>query len=144
MISRFLFPRYADERLFSLFLLALRIVVGVLFMMHGFDKLINMTVYSNNFLDPLYMGPQWSLVAAMFAELFCSAAFVLGLLYRISMIPMILVMLVAFFGVHGGSMAEGELAFVYLVTFVMMYVAGPGRYSLDYMIWKTLAAGKEK
>ncbi|MBE6288402.1 MAG: DoxX family protein [Mediterranea massiliensis] len=144
MISRFLFPRYADERLFSFFLLILRVVVGVMFMMHGFDKLINMTVYSDNFLDPLYMGPQWSLVAAMFAELFCSAAFVLGLLYRLSMIPMILVMLVAFFGVHGGSMAEGELAFVYLVVFLIMYAAGPGRYSLDYMIWKALASDKKK
>ena len=34
---------------------------------------------------------------AIFGELFCSVAFVFGFLYRLSMIPMIVTMAVAFF-----------------------------------------------
>ena len=55
-------------------------------------------------------------------------------LYRLCMIPMIIVMATAFFYIHGGSVANGELAFSYLLLFILMYIAGPGRYSVDAII----------
>ncbi len=45
---------------------------------------------------------------AIFGELFCSVAFVFGFLYRLSMIPMIVTMAVAFFFAHGGSITGGS------------------------------------
>ena len=51
------------------------------------------------------------------------------------MIPMIFTMCVAFFIVHGNDpFAVKELAFVYLVVFVLMYIIGPGKFAVDRWI----------
>ena len=60
--------------------------------------------------------------------------FFYGLLVRITVIPMIAAMAVAFFDVHDAMMPEGELALIYLILFIILYATGPGRYSLDYLI----------
>ena len=50
-------------------------------------------------------------------------------------IPMIFTMGVAFFVIHGNDpFSLKELAFVYLVIFILMYIAGPGKFSLDRLI----------
>jgi putative oxidoreductase len=49
---------------------------------------------------------------------------------------MIVAMAVAFFDVHDAMMPEGELALIYLILFIILYVVGPGRYSIDYVIDK--------
>ena len=50
------------------------------------------------------------------------------------MIPMIAAMAVAFFDVHDAMFPDGELSLIYLVLFVILYITGPGRYSIDYLI----------
>lgn len=53
-------------------------------------------------------------------------------LYRIVLIPMIPAMATAVFAVHGADTFRAkELALVYLVVFIVMYIAGPGKYSID-------------
>lgn len=138
MFYSFLFPRYANQRLFSLFLLAMRLFLGILFMIHGFDKLNHYSELSVTFPDPLGIGSRLSLLLVLFGELVCSAAFIIGFLYRLCMIPMMVDMLVAFVFVHHGSLAHGELALVYLVMFILMYAAGPGVYSVDFLIDRSL------
>ena len=54
------------------------------------------------------------------------------------MLPMLATMAVAFFGIHQASVAQGELAFVYLLVLILMYFAGPGRYSVDYLIRRSM------
>ncbi len=130
-----LFPSKATQTGFSLFLLAMRLLFGLLLMTHGYAKLTGFSTMSASFPDPIGIGSSYSLMLAIFAELFCSAAFVFGFLYRLTMIPMIVTMSVAFFYAHGGSVAAGELAFVYLTVFVLMFLAGPGKYSVDYLVW---------
>lgn len=138
MISNFLFPRNYSEPRYSAFLFLMRVVFGALLMNHGIQKLMEFEAMSATFPDPLGVGGTVSLGLAVFAELFCSAAFIVGALYRLSLLPIIVSMAVAFFGVHGGSIAEGELAFAYLAIFVMMYLAGPGKYSLDSVLRRYL------
>ena len=65
-------------------------------------------------------------------------ALVVGGLSRLAVLPMISTMCVAFFMAHGGSIAQGELAFVYLVVFVLLFFAGPGRFSVDGWLAKKL------
>lgn len=36
-----------------------------------------------------------------------------------------------------------ELAFIYLVVFILLYIAGPGKFSLDHFIAKALASHKK-
>lgn len=81
--------------------------------------------------------------AGRFGEVVCAAGCVAGLLYRLALIPMVFTMCVAFFAVHGGdSFAARELALVYLVVFVLMYAAGPGRYAADTLIAQRIRAPK--
>ena len=87
---------------------------------------------------------QLSLVLAIFGEMVCSMAFIFGFLYRLTMIPMIFTMCIAFFVVHGSDpFAVKELAFIYLVVFILLYIAGPGKFSLDHFIAKALASHKK-
>ena len=47
---------------------------------------------------------------------------------------MIISMGVAFFDVHDAILPEGELSLIYMITFFILFLVGPGRYSLDYLI----------
>lgn len=134
-IFRFLFPDAPQANGASWLILALRLILGLLLMSHGWQKLSNFQAMSEVFPDPIGMGSCVSLSLAVFAEFFCSLAFVFGFLYRLSMIPMMFTMCVAFFVVHAADpFSVKELAFVYLASFVTLYLAGPGKFSLDYLI----------
>lgn len=140
VIYKFLFPLKPDARAMSLLLLALRLLFGILLMAHGIQKGVNFGTASGSFPDPLGVGSPVSLGLAVFSELVCSLAFVFGFLYRLVLIPMIFTMGVAFFVIHGNDpFAVRELAFVYLVAFVLLYLAGPGRYAVDRFIAKAVA-----
>lgn len=137
-MTTFLFPSPEHSKGYSIFLLAFRIFFGLMLMMHGLDKLANYVELTFTFPDPMGIGRELSLALAIFGELCCSIAFIIGFLYRIFLIPMLVVMGTAFFYTHGGSIANGELAFVYFIALVMMYIAGPGRYSVDAAIYRRI------
>ena len=139
MLKRFLFPVKPDGTFISVILLIVRVVFGVMLMNHGIDKWANYQELSAVFPDPLGIGRPLSLGLAIFGELACSMAFIIGFLYRLAMIPMIFTMCVAFFIVHADDpFAVKELAFVYLVVFVLMYIVGPGKFAVDRWISKSL------
>ena len=139
MIYNFLFPLKPDSMGASAFLLILRISFGLLLMNHGIQKWSNFQELSTSFPDPLGLGSPLSLGLAIFAELVCSMAFIIGFLYRLAMIPMIFTMGIAFFVIHANdAFAMKELALVYLIVFILMYISGPGKYSVDCMIGRQL------
>ncbi len=139
MWKKFLFPNYQKDIRSSVILLFARIIFGILLMTHGFQKFINFSEMSNVFPDPLHVGNQVSLMLAIFGELICPIAFILGFLYRLSTIPMIFTMCIAFFSIHGGdAFVVKELAFVYLTVFLLLYITGPGKFSIDQFIVKQL------
>lgn len=139
MLKRFLFSVKPDGTFISVILLIVRVVFGVMLMNHGIDKWANYQELSAVFPDPLGIGSPLSLGLAIFGELACSMAFIIGFLYRLAMIPMIFTMCVAFFIVHADDpFAVKELAFVYLVVFVLMYIVGPGKFAVDRWISKSL------
>ena len=134
MFYNFLFPQYCRERVVSFILLAVRVFFGVLFFMHGLDKMMNFSALSETFPDVLGFGSYMSLMVAIFCEFCCSLLLIAGLLHRLTLIPMIVSMGVAFFDIHDAMMPEGELALIYFIVFIILFVTGPGRYSLDYII----------
>lgn len=132
MIRKFLFLSAPQTRLTSTFLLAVRLIFGFLMMSHGLQKLINYEALANTFPDPLGVGSEISLILAIFGEMVCSIAFILGFLYRLALVPMIFTMGVAYFIVLDGQPFDArELAFIYLTVFVLMYIVGPGDYAID-------------
>ena len=135
MLKQLLFPAKPDGTATSAMLLIARIVFGILLMNHGIQKWSNFQELSTAFPDPIGLGSSISLGLAIFGELVCSMGFIFGFLYRLAMIPMIFTMGVAFFVIHGNDpFSLKELAFVYLVIFILMYIAGPGKFSLDRLI----------
>lgn len=144
MIYKLLFPTKPNGTGASLFLLAMRIFFGLLLMNHGIQKLIHFQELSLTFPDPLHMGSTLSLAMAIFAELVCSIGFVTGILYRLSMLPMMFTMVIAYFVIHANdAFAVKELAFVYLGVFILMYIAGPGKFSVDYVVGSELNRRKQ-
>lgn len=134
MFYNFLFPQYCRDRGVSILILCLRLFFGALFMMHGLDKLTHFNELSTTYTSVLGLGSYMTLMLSIFTELCCSIFLMTGLLVRITVIPMIVAMAVAFFDVHDAMMPEGELALIYLILFIILYLTGPGRYSIDYLI----------
>ena len=134
MLYNFIFPQYCREKLVSFLILAVRLFFGVLFFVHGLDKLMNFSVLSETYPSFFGLGSYMTLMLAVFSEFCCSLFLIAGLLERIMVLPMIVAMGVAFFDVHYAMMPEGELSLIYLVMFIILFFTGPGRYSLDYLI----------
>ena len=134
MFYDFMFPQHFRGKGVSLLLLIVRVFFGVLFFMHGLDKMMNFQYLSDTYPDILGFGSYMTLMVTIFCELCCSLFLVSGLAVRIMVLPMIAAMGVAFFDVHDAMMPDGELSLIYLVVFLILFVTGPGRYSLDYLI----------
>lgn len=144
MFYNFLFPHRFRGRGVSFLILCLRIFFGVLFFMHGLDKMMNFSVLSETFPSVLGFGSYMTLMVSIFCEFCCSLFLMAGLLIRITVLPMIISMAIAFFDIHDAMMPEGELALVYLVVFIVLYITGPGRYSADYLIDRKFTADKQE
>ena len=128
MLYNFIFPQYCREKLVSFLILAVRLFFGVLFFVHGLDKLMNFSVLSETYPSFFGLGSYMTLMLAVFSEFCCSLFLIAGLLERIMVLPMIVAMGVAFFDVHDAMMPEGELSLIYLVMFIILFFTGPGRY----------------
>ena len=76
VVYKFLFPAKPVGNAFSLFLLALRILFGVLLLSHGIQKWTNFSAMSGSFPDPLGVGSTLSLGLAFFGEVFCSGFYI--------------------------------------------------------------------
>lgn len=120
----------------SIGLLVLRVWAGLIMAFsHGLGKLTSFDQRSANFADPLGVGSSFSLSLVVFAEFFCALALVLGLLTRGAVIPLIITMVVAAFVIHGDDpFGKKELALMFLGSFVTVFIAGPGKYSLDRLL----------
>ena len=99
---------------------------------HGWGKLMTLVDGGGaGFPDPIGFGGVTSLALAVFAEIVCALAVLLGIGGRLPALVLTAMFLVAFFMVHGGDpFGERELAFAYLVAFATLSFTGPGRYSL--------------
>src|SRR5690606_19055245 len=116
-------------------LLLLRVASSLMMVTHGWPKIANFSDYLNRFADPLGLGPALSLQATIFAEFFCAILIALGLLTRVALIPLIITMAVVTFIVHAGdAFGDKELSLLYLVNFLVLFITGPGKYSLDKKI----------
>ncbi len=129
--------QYSDG-FFNLSMLLIRISFGGLLLVnHGMDKLMKFAELQGRFYSFLGLGSKASLILAIFAEVFCSLFIILGLFTRITVIPLIILMLVAIFGVHSNQpFPQAELAVVYGVAFLVLLFCGPGRISVDGMMKK--------
>ncbi len=138
MFYNFLFPHKFRGKGVSFLILVVRVFFGVLFFTHGLDKLMNFNSIVGTYPDVLGFGSYMTLMVSIFCEFCCSLFLIAGLLVRIMTVPMIISMGVAFFDVHDAMMPEGELALIYFIVFIILFLTGPGKYSVDYLIDKKI------
>ena len=126
----------------SVGLLILRVGIGVYLMTHGWGKLQMLLGGQFEQLgDPIGVGTTLSLILALFGEFVCPLLVVLGLFTRVAAVPPVITMAVAAFVVHAsdpwtmGGGPSKEPALLYLIPFLALVFTGPGRWSLDAVLW---------
>jgi len=118
-------------------MLVLRVVLGILLASHGYSKLVAFNSLRHHFMNFLHLGSTISLVLIIFAELFCSIFLILGLFTRFACIPILIAMgVVVFVATHGQILGPGERGTIYFAVTFAILLCGPGKISVDAMIWK--------
>ena len=111
---------------------------------HGWGKAQKlMDGKSDGFPDPLGMGSEGALYGAVAGEVLAPLALILGLLTRLSALGLAFTMGVAAFVIHwddpwSGAPKSKEMALLYMIPAVTLLLTGPGRISLDEVLWSKL------
>jgi putative oxidoreductase len=133
-MKKLLSINYSDG-MFNFAMLLLRLVFGILIMNHGYDKLIHFGDRHNTFMNFMGIGSTLSLALVIFAEFFCGLFVILGLFTRLSVIPIIIVLIVAIVKAHHNAIfGDAQPATLFLTGFLVLLFVGPGRVSVDSMI----------
>ncbi|MCF8277816.1 MAG: DoxX family protein [Flavobacteriales bacterium] len=99
---------------------------------HGWGKLQGMLEGDFSFADPIGIGETPSLILTVFAEFVCGILVALGLFTRAALIPLIITMVVAVFIIHAEDpFSKQEFGLLFLVPYLTLFLAGPGKFSLD-------------
>ena len=125
-------------------LILLRLAIGVLMLTHGVGKFLKLFGDEPiSFADPIGIGETASLVLAVFAEVVCSILIILGLVTRLSVIPLMVTMFVAVFIIHAGDEFKVlELPLLYLLVYFTIAFTGPGKFSIDKYIYDIIEGKK--
>ena len=122
-------------------LLIARIGIATLMLIHGIPKL--MMLFSEapvQFPGVMGMSARLSLSLAVFAEVACSLFILAGFATRIATVPLIITMLTALFVIHAADpFTRQEPALYYLLVYVVLLIAGSGKYSVDYLLQRKRA-----
>lgn len=116
-------------------LLLLRIAFGFeLIYGHGWKKLIHYDTRFHSFPDVIGLGNEVSYVLVTYFEVIGGLALILGLYARFHALGLTIIMFVAFVFSHNmlliGS-ANGEKPFLYFFGFLLIFLNGAGKYSID-------------
>jgi len=116
----------------DLALLILRVGISGLMLTHGIPKLQNLINGNTEFSGLFGLPPIVNLIITILAEVLCPLLIIIGLRARIASILPVMVMAVAAFVVHGADPIDvKEKALLYLIGFLTILLAGPGKYGID-------------
>jgi putative oxidoreductase len=122
----------ADTRvsLVDLGLLYLRVSASLLVLVvHGLPKVLHYASEAAAIEDPFHLGKAVSISFAIFAEVICPPLMVLGIGTRLAAIPILIVTATALVFVHREwTLADGQFAWMLLILFGTVAIAGPGQY----------------
>ncbi|NGX54396.1 MAG: hypothetical protein KR126chlam2_00006 [Chlamydiae bacterium] len=124
-------------------LFAIRLYWGSLFIKAGimkFSQLGNMAEMFSNVSIPF---PYVAVIIVAIFEIVGGVSWILGLFSRLFSIPLIILLVVAYFTAHidaltsiftNPSLFTSDVPFLFLYTALVIFCFGPGKISLDYLI----------
>lgn len=125
-------PR-SSERATDWALLVFRLLAGfALFRVHGLDKLLHFEREAATMPDPFGFGGSFNAAFAVFSDVGCALLVMLGLLARPAALGVLSTTLVGLLVVHQhDSWDLKDAPLTYATMFLLVLLAGPGRFSLD-------------
>jgi putative oxidoreductase len=136
---------YVGSNLQSFFLLAIRLFWGSSFFMTGLGKLQNIPAITEYFAGLGIPFPLFNAYAASSVECIGGACLVLGLGSRLASLGLMGVMVVALLTADHEALVNAfddpqklitRLPFTYLYTSLVVFIFGPGKVSIDYLMEK--------
>ncbi len=121
--------------------LLMRLYFGYFWVETGWGKLQNLDAFTQHFVEWGIPYPHLSAVLSGYTEWIGGILIMIGLLTRLVSIPLLFNMLVAVVQVKWPEI-DGINGFVetdevlYMFIFFWLLMAGPGRVSLDYLLWR--------
>jgi putative oxidoreductase len=117
-------------------LLILRLgFVSCLILGHGLQKWTLLQHNPSRFPDPLGIGHVPSILASMGAEIGAASLVGFGLFTRLAALPVVFTMFVVAVIVHiNDSWPLREPSVLFGLVFLTLFLTGPGRISLDYLL----------
>ena len=116
-----------------------RILVGAFMIYHGWEvfEQDKMAGYQQWLTDLKFPAPATMAYLGKGSEFVGGVFLALGLLTRLAIIPLIATMAVICFGMGKGRIFMDEQhPFLFILLFLVFFFCGPGRYSLDKLIFK--------
>ena len=116
----------------DLALLILRLGSSGLMLTHGIPKISRLFESPIKFADPIGIGETTSLIFALLGEVLGPVFIIIGYKTKLATIPSLITMFVAAFIVHiNDDLATKEKALLFLICFITILLAGPGKFSID-------------
>lgn len=110
----------------------LRIGFSGMMLTHGIPKINMLMDNPSAFPDVLGVGSIVALILAIIGEAVAPIFVLIGFKTKLAAIPTAITMAVAAFMVHiNDDLATKEKAILFLIAFVVIALAGPGKYSVD-------------
>ncbi len=110
----------------------LRVGFSGMMLTHGIPKISMLLENPSGFSDPIGIGATATLILAIVGEVVGPLLVLIGFKTRIAAIPVIATMAAATFIVHANDpFGIKEKAILFLIAFIVIALAGPGKYSVD-------------
>ena len=117
--------------------LLFRVVVGLSLMTHGYSKLMRLVEGKVWGRTHLFFSEEVSFALITFAEFFAPLLIILGLGTRLFAIPVIYAFIIIVFDAHWGDpFTKMEKGLLFLISYIFIFMVGPGKISLDNLISK--------
>ncbi|TXG35425.1 DoxX family protein [Seonamhaeicola maritimus] len=121
-----------NKNLIDLALLILRFGSGGLMLTHGIPKISKLFESPIKFSNPIGLGETPSLILTLIGEVLAPIFMIIGFKTKIASVPAIITMFVAAFVIHlSDPIGKKEKAILYLMCFVVLFLTGAGKYSID-------------
>ena len=119
-------------------LLFLRVSASVLLLVvHGLPKIEHYRREAAAIEDPFHLGKKLTIGFAIFAEVVCPLLMIVGFATRLCALPVMAVTAIALLRVHPEwRIDQAQFAWMLLILFGTIAIAGAGRYSLSALVRK--------